>query len=142
MAGLTYDGIPSTQTDSSNFSGINIYASNISGIAIRVTTATFVNATNGDGQLQSVSAGSPSTFGGWTYVGSATTGAGSLGTYVGGEDLPSTNYYVLFSPRNFAAGVGSVVPYASGTKSTVGGSFVGAASASYDYIIIGTGQGA
>lgn len=72
MAGLTYDGIPSTRTDSSTFSGTTVLASVVSGVNFRI--GSIVDAS---GRLQSNNNGA--TFGARIEAGSAIASNVSVG---------------------------------------------------------------
>ena len=142
MAGITYDGIPSTEIDSSIFSGTTVLSaagSFSTGIRILNQTATG-SITDAQGRLRSAVLGSATTsvFGGWIQAGSASTTAGSVGYAAFGQPTSDTNYYVILNGRAYAGGVGSVAPWESGTRSTSGVSFIGAASTVYNFIVVGT----
>ena len=142
MAGITYDGIPSTEIDSSIFSGTTALFDNGSFAAgLRPLNITAVGSiTDSQGRLRSALLGSAITnvFGGWIQVGSAATSAGSVGFAAFGAPTSNSVYYLQLSPRGFVAGGGSVVPFESGTRSTSGVSFVGAASQTYSFLVVGT----
>ena len=142
MAGLTYDGIPSTEIDSTNFSGtVALFQTGSFATGIRaLDTVNTGSITDAQGRLRSTLLGSATTsvFGGWVQTGSAATSAGSVGFAAFGLPTSDTVYYLQLTPRAFVAGGGSVVPFESGTRSTSGVSFVGAASQTYSFIVIGT----
>ena len=145
-----------TQMQTATFSGTNIYAQTlirgdtllgdvavsglvISGGGTRVGAIICTSATNTSGLLTSVNVGSPTTFGGVIQAGSFDTAAGSGGTILFGKPFANADYFVTISPLTLDVdGAGSVVPTASGTKSTSGCAAVGAASATYAYIAVGT----
>lgn len=130
MAGITFDGIASTRTDSITFSGTTFQAAGniIAGGSV----------TDSSGKLQSASVGSPSTFGAFTQAGSTTTSAGATGSILFGKNFSTNSYYIALSPLGFANGAGSTVPYVSGVQTVSGVAITGAASAVYSYIAIGT----
>lgn len=141
MAGITYDGIPSTEVDSINFSGTNFYGSVGSIVTLRNTNYLGVGSvSDGQGRLRStfLGSGTVGAFGGWIQVGSAVTSAGSVGFANFGQATSDTNYYLMLTGRRYADGTGSVAAWESGTRSTSGVSFVGAASANYNFVVIGT----
>lgn len=142
MAGLTYDGIASTEIDSSIFSGASFLIDVLSG-ATAIRALNYIgtgSVEDAQGRLRSSVLGSATTsvFGGWIQAGSAATSAGSVGFAAFGQPFSNTVYYVAISPRGFVAGGGSVVPFESGTRSTSGVSFVGAASTTYSFLAVGT----
>ena len=127
MAGITYDGIASTRIDTITGSGMYVYA----GSAI----------VDGEGRIRSTVIGSATAqvFGGVLQTGSVVTSAGSLAFIAFGQPMPNTNYYVVASTTNPAAGdgTGSTCPAVSGTRSTSGVSLIGAASSRYAWMAIG-----
>ena len=142
MAGLTYDGIPSTRIDSSTFSGTAaLFQTGSFATALRVLDITSTGSiTDAQGRLRSavLGSGTEGAFCGWVQAGSAATSAGSVGFAAFGQPTSNTVYYLQISPRGFVAGGGSVVPFESGTRSTSGVSFVGAASQDYSFLVVGT----
>lgn len=161
MAGITYDGIPSTQIDSSNFSGTNFYGSVGSIVGLRIgntatpgsitalnitTTGSITEAT---GRLRSNTIGSPGAFGAIVQAGSFATTAGSTAAVAFRQNFTTANAYVfvawpqsgLVSALQNAATAGSLNVVTSGTanngKNTSGVNVVGGASFTYDYIAIG-----
>ena len=112
----------------------------IKGVNISGTTAVRgANVINAEGELQSVLLGSATTsvYGGIIQVGSGATSAGSIGYVKLGVPTASATFYTQLTQRTFSADGGSVAPFTSGTYSTSGVSFVGAASTSYDWIVVG-----
>lgn len=131
MAGLTYDGIPSTQTDSSFFSGTNLELAG-SLISNRIN--------NANGALFSASIGSPGAFGATIQAGSIATTAGSTATITFNRNFANAQYSMFLTPNALADGVGSVVPYllsGTTTKTISGANIVGAASTQYNYVAVG-----
>ena len=157
--GLGFEEVNQAVTSTETISGTNVYG--ISGTFARdtITVADIVTAnitttsggnirgtniitpgsfTDSLGKLQSVSLGSATTtvYGGIIQTGSGVTSAGSIGYVKLGVPTSTATYYVGLTPRTFTAGAGSVVPFTSGTYSTSGVSFIGAAAANYDWIVI------
>lgn len=121
MAGLTYDGIPSTQTDSSNFSGTNVTVSTI---------------TNANGTVQSAGVGSPITYGAIVQAGTAGPLLAATGSIVFGRQFSSTGFIVTITPQVS----GTLFPYVvSGTTTyTVSGITFGAQSGlAYNWVAVG-----
>ena len=139
MAGLTYDGIPSTQTDSSNFSGTNFLG--VTGSFTNVTLGGSVIAgrlSDGNGTLFSANVGSPATYGAIVQggiVGPFTNGSLNI-TF--GRNFADANYGISV----IALGSLAVLPYVfSGTSlHTTSGTWVGGQSgtnAIYGYVAVG-----
>lgn len=85
-------------------------------------------------------AGSPFNALNWSsylQAGSSTTNGGGLGFVGFANSFDSSFYFVTITPRSFINGVGSTVPYTSGVKSASGVNFIGAVSATYDWIALG-----
>jgi hypothetical protein len=93
--------------------------------------------TDASGRYQVTSVGSPAQYGGIIQAGSTVTTAGSIGTIVFGRRFSAAAYYVTMSPIGYSDGAGSVVPWVSGTLAVGSCTFVGAASATYNYNAIG-----
>lgn|SRR3990167_79064 len=116
MAGLTYDGIPSTEIDSTTFSGANFYAT--------------------DGQLLSNGLGSPATYGAKIQAGTAGPLLGATGSIVFGTQFADTSFVVTITPQVS----GTLYPYvASGTAtySVSGITYGGQSGLAYNWIAVG-----
>ena len=142
MAGLTYDGISSTEIDSTILSGTS-HLGDTGSFATGIRALNFVSPgsiTDAQGRLRSTVIGSATAtvYGGWLQVGSAATSAGSVGFVELGQPMSTANYRTIFAGVGYVAGVGSVSAWESGTKSTSGVSFIGAASTTYNWLAIGT----
>lgn len=146
MAGLTYDGIPSTQTDSSNFSGTNVLG----------VTGSFTNVTVGGsivaGRINDANNAVFSVIYGGTTPGSAGTygarvQAGRVGPLIAGTG--SIVFPLAFTNRNYvvslaaegpvADGLGSTVPYiSSGITHATSGCTINAGSGYvYNWVAVG-----
>lgn len=130
MAGLQYDGIPSTQTDSSTFSGTSALG----------TTGSFTNIrgtlTSTDGAVYSAGVGSPITYGAIVQAGTAGPLLGATGSIKFGRQFTNASFIVTITPQVS----GTLYPYVvSGTTTyTVSGITYGAQSGlSYNWVAVG-----
>lgn len=130
MAGITNDGIASTERDSSTFSGTLILGATISGTALRGSLTGGYN--DGNGAVYSVGVGSPITYGAKIQAGSAVTSAGSLAVVQFGAGF-ATNQYKLVLTGIDSSGTAFI----SGTVRASGCTIVGAPSLVYNWIAIG-----
>lgn len=112
-------------TTESNFSGLNVYASNnIAGATISNTQGTLKSALVA------------STYGGIVQAGSLLTTAGSQGFVAFGTPFSAaTGWYVTLSPCGSATNFNGW--YISGARNTSGVNVVGAASLRYDWQAVG-----
>lgn len=135
--GLASGEIRTTDFITTVFSGTSF--NSISGVNIWLTGSTTALSLDGatTARLIPQNTGSPAVFNQVTQAGSFVTGAGSGGSPYFALPFANTNYYITLSPRQYAAGGGSVVPWISGTKQTTYCWVIGAASTGYEYIAIG-----
>lgn len=143
MAGITYDGIPSTQNDSSTFSGTNFQGTTFSG-------ATFIGSFTGragdsNGAIFSsiygaTTPGSPGTYGVKVQAGRAGPLIAATGSIVFPVLFTNRDYIVTLSPESpVADGLGSTVPYiSSGISHATSGCTINAGSGFvYNWIAVG-----
>ena len=130
MAGITFDGIPSTQKDSSNFSGTNVLA----------VTGSFTNVrgtfTNLNGALASAGIGSPITYGALVQAGVAGPLLAATGSIVFGRQFANATFVTVITPQVS----GTLFPYVSSgtTTYTVSGITFGAQSGlAYNWVAVG-----
>lgn len=147
MAGLAVDGIPSTQIDSSNFSGTNVYASTGSFVTVVSTTGSLTNIilggsiiagrlNDGNGAIFSADVGSPATFGAIVQAGTAGQLLAATGSIVFGRQFSNSSFIVTITPQTS----GTLYPYiVSGTTTyTISGvTYGGQSGLAYNWIAIG-----
>ena len=134
MAGLTYDGIPSTQIDSSNFSGTNYLGETGSFTNVR---GTFTDTL---GALFSVGTGSPITYGAKIQVGIGSTNAGNSGVALFGTQFANTNYAITITPTRSYIGTGDHAGspyYISGVRNVSGALIIGPTGTTFAFIAVG-----
>ena len=138
MAGITYDGIPSTREDSSTFSGTNFQATTFSG-------ATFIGSFIGrpgdnNGAIFTASLGSPGGFGAMIQAGFTGPLLTTTGSAVFARAFTNRNYIVTVSPIDpLNDGLGSTVPYTlSGiSHATSGCTITGVSGTTYQWVAVG-----
>lgn len=133
MAGLAFDGIPSTQTDSSNFSGTNVYATTISGVNYNITGS----ISDANGRVTSSSTGSPATFGAFIQGGQGGPLLAATGSVVFGRLFSSSAYSLVISP-NISGTLPWSVASGTGTYSTSGATVNGQSGLFFNWIAVGT----
>ena len=141
MAGLTYDGIPSTQIDSTNFSGANAYHTIGSFTDIRAAGSFIGQRLNEpNGAVFTASLGSPGGFGAIVQAGFAGPLVNTTGSAVFARAFTNRDYIVTVSPITpLNDGLGSTVPYTlSGVShATSGCTITGVSGTTYQWIAVG-----
>src|SRR3990167_1961399 len=131
MAGITFDGIPSTQTDSSTFSGTNFLVGGS-------VTANRIGDANG--AIFTASLGSPGGFGAMVQAGFTGPLVNTTGSAVFARAFTNRDYIVTVSPITpLNDGLGSTVPYTlSGVShATSGCTITGVSGTTYHWIAVG-----
>ena|SRR3990167_3156737 len=129
MAGLTYDGIPSTRIDSSTFSGTELLVTTLSGVNLLVAGS----ASDGRGRLAVAGAGSPVAFGFYVQAGSAIASNVSVNVAFP-QAFATIPRVVLTQAISGTNADGSYI----GSTITTGFIFFGPSGAAHNYIAIGT----
>lgn len=127
MAGLLFDGIPSTENDSSTFSGTNFL---VGGSLV----ANRINDSNG--ALFSASVGSTAVYGAKVQAGTAGPLLAATGSIVFGTLFSNSNFVTVITPQVS----GTLYPFiVSGTTtySTSGITYGGQSGLSYNWIAVG-----
>ena len=143
MAGLTFDGIPSTRNDSSTFSGTNFQGATFSG-------ATFIGSFTGragdsNGAIFSSiygasTPGSPGTYGVIVQAGRVGPLIAATGSIVFPVAFTNRDYVVTCTPESpLADGLGSTVPSISSgiTHATSGCTINAGSNFIYSWIAVG-----
>ena len=133
MAGLTYDGIPSTRSDSSTFSGTDFQG--VTGSFTNVRTGGSIVAgrlNDGNGAIFSTSVGSTATYGAVVQAGSSMALLATTGSLTFGRVFADTNYYLVLTPTRSGTS-----PWGVLTNSTSGAEIYGASGGVYNYIAVG-----
>ena len=123
MAGITFDGIPSTRIDSSTFSGTNFLVGGS-------VTANRINDSNG--AIFASAVGSPSSYGAFIQAGSSMALLATTGSLTFGRVFTNTNYYLVITPTRSGTS-----PWGVLTNSTSGAEIYGASGGVYNYIAVG-----